>query len=92
MARTHPQEILMKTDLIVRAWKDPEFRARLSAQERAALPDSPSGKPLTELDEEALHEITGGLRTGKTIGANTGCTGPVRATCGIIVCPVVEAF
>lgn len=83
----------MKTELIVRAWKDPEFRARLSAEERASLPDSPSGRPLTELDEEALHEIIGGLRTdNKTIGGNTGCTGPVRATCGIVVCPVVVAF
>lgn len=83
----------MKTELIVRAWKDPEFRARLSTEERASLPDSPSGKPLTELDEETLHEIVGGLlRGGKTIGGNTGCTGPVRATCGIVVCPVVEAF
>lgn len=83
----------MKTDLIVRAWKDPEFRARLSAEERAALPDSPSGKPLTELGEEALHQIIGGLLIDKTtIGGSTGCTGPVRATCGIVMCPVVEAF
>jgi mersacidin/lichenicidin family type 2 lantibiotic len=81
----------MNTDLIIRAWKDPEFRARLSPEQRASLPDSPSGKPLTELDEEALGEITGGLLP-KTIGGNTGCIGPVRATCGIVVCPIVEAF
>lgn len=81
---------------IIRAWKDPEFRARLSSEERAALPDSPSGRPLTELDDEALNDIVGGLVNKtfatKTIGASTGCTGPVRATCGIVVCPIVEAF
>lgn len=83
----------MKTELIIRAWKDPEFRARLSTEERAALPDSPSGKPLTELDDEALHQIIGGRLLDKTtIGASTGCTGPVRATCGIVMCPLVEAF
>jgi len=81
----------MNTELIIRAWKDPEFRARLSAEQRASLPDSPSGEPMTELDEETLHEIVGGLWP-KTIGGNTGCTGPVQATCGIIVCPIVEAF
>jgi hypothetical protein len=42
---------------------------------------------MTELDEESLSEITGGLLP-KTIGGNTGCTGPVQATCGIIVCPI----
>lgn len=84
----------MKNDLIVRAWKDPEFRARLSTEERAALPDSPSGQPLTELDEEALQQIIGGRLLDKTtvLGASTGCTGPVRATCGIVMCPLVEAF
>jgi mersacidin/lichenicidin family type 2 lantibiotic len=82
---------------IIRAWKDPEFRARLSPEERSALPDSPSGKPLTEFDDEALNDIVGGRIVNntldtKTIGASTGCTGPVRATCGIVVCPIVEAF
>jgi mersacidin/lichenicidin family type 2 lantibiotic len=82
----------MNTDLIIRAWKDPEFRARLSAEQRASLPDSPSGKPMTELDEEELSEITGGLLANKTIGASTGCTGPVRQTCGIINCSIREEF
>ena len=79
----------MDTQLIIRAWKDPEFRARLSAEQRASLPDSPSGKPVTELDEEALRDIVGG-RVPVEIGPSTGCTGPVRATCGIVMCPIRE--
>lgn len=81
----------MDTDLIVRAWKDPEFRARLSPEQRAALPDSPSGKPVTELDEDALRDIIGG-RPLVELGGGTGCVGPYRATCGIVMCPVLEAF
>lgn len=51
----------MMKDLIVRAWKDAEFRARLSAEDRAALPECPAGKPLTELDEGHLAAVVGGF-------------------------------
>jgi mersacidin/lichenicidin family type 2 lantibiotic len=50
----------MMKDLIVRAWKDPEFRAQLSAEERAALPECPAGRSLTDLDEGSLAEAVGG--------------------------------
>ncbi len=50
----------MDTELIVRAWKDPDFRAGLSNEQRAALPDCPAGKPLTELGEEDLGFAIGG--------------------------------
>ena len=45
---------------IIRAWKDPEYRASLTAEQRAALPECPSGPPLTELDETELLGIVGG--------------------------------
>jgi mersacidin/lichenicidin family type 2 lantibiotic len=68
----------MKKELIVRAWKDPEFRARLTDRERAALPESPSGRSLTELDESELLEISGGrlaprdlLPTGEAFTLNS---------------------
>jgi mersacidin/lichenicidin family type 2 lantibiotic len=51
----------MKKDMIVRAWKDPRYRASLPAGERAALPESPSGRPMTELGERELHETVGGV-------------------------------
>jgi mersacidin/lichenicidin family type 2 lantibiotic len=50
----------MDTKLIVRAWKDPGFRAELSAEQREALPECPAGKSLTELDEEDLGIAIGG--------------------------------
>ena len=50
----------MKKEMIIRAWKDPTFRASLSAEERAALPDSPSGRSMMELDEAELLEANGG--------------------------------
>ncbi|WP_257459124.1 mersacidin/lichenicidin family type 2 lantibiotic [Archangium lipolyticum] len=52
----------MKKELIIRAWKDPVFRASLSAEERAAFPESPSGRAMTELDEAELGGIAGGGR------------------------------
>jgi len=50
----------MKTETIVRAWKDPEFRASLSAEQRASLPECPAGTSLTEMDEVAARDAVGG--------------------------------
>jgi len=44
---------------VIRAWKDPEFRAGLSAEARASLPAHPSG--LIELSETELDGVAGGL-------------------------------
>jgi mersacidin/lichenicidin family type 2 lantibiotic len=76
----------MNTELIIRAWKDPEFRARLTSEQRASLPECPSGSPLTELGEEALRDITGGRLI---LEGNTGCIGRVPPTCGIVMCPII---
>jgi mersacidin/lichenicidin family type 2 lantibiotic len=51
----------MRAETIVRAWKDPRFRASLTSEERAALPELPSGKPVTELEEGELSEALGGV-------------------------------
>ena len=50
----------MNNAMIVRAWKNPEYRASLPHEQRAALPENPSGKPLTELDDADLGTVTGG--------------------------------
>lgn len=50
----------MKREDIIRAWRDPEFRQGLSAEERASLPESPAGQAFTELDEVALERAVGG--------------------------------
>lgn len=51
----------MKKEVIVRAWKDPAFRAGLSPEERAELPENPSGEALAELDESGLRQAVGGI-------------------------------
>ena len=48
----------MQTSEMVRAWKSPEFRAGLSAQEWALVPQNPAG--LVELTDEVLEDIVGG--------------------------------
>lgn len=50
----------MNNTLIVQAWKNPEYRASLPREQRAALPENPSGRPLTELEDSDLADITGG--------------------------------
>jgi mersacidin/lichenicidin family type 2 lantibiotic len=46
----------------IRAWKDPLYRASLSARERAELPAHPAG--VLELNEAQLKETAGGTTTG----------------------------
>jgi mersacidin/lichenicidin family type 2 lantibiotic len=46
---------------VVRAWKDPVYRASLSAEERSLLPLHPSG--LMELDEQQLRSVSAAAQT-----------------------------
>jgi mersacidin/lichenicidin family type 2 lantibiotic len=46
---------------VVRAWKDPLYRASLSAEEVAGLPGHPSG--LMELAEEQLRSVSAAALT-----------------------------
>ena len=50
----------MDTSTIIRAWKDPTFRASLSTEERAALPECPAGSSFTDIDEKDLEGAIGG--------------------------------
>jgi len=45
-------------DSVIRAWKDPSYRASLGAAEWSALPAHPAG--LVDLSEAELLEINGG--------------------------------
>ncbi len=60
----------MKRDTIVRAWKDPEFRASLTTEERSALPECPAGQAFTELGESELEDAVGG---GSIYAFEDGC-------------------
>jgi mersacidin/lichenicidin family type 2 lantibiotic len=42
---------------IIRAWKDPQYRASLSAAERALLPEMPAG--LIDLSDAEVEAVTG---------------------------------
>lgn len=53
---------------VVRAWKDPVYRAGLSRAEIACLPGHPSG--LLEIDEEQLKSASGGA----VVTTNRLCT------------------
>lgn len=76
----------MKKDLIIRAWKDPEFRAQLTSAEREALPESPAGHSLAELDESHLADVVGGY-----IGPDQNISDfPPRLTPYIRVNPLVR--
>ena len=44
---------------MIRAWKDAEYRASLSAEELAALPANPAG--MVELPEDEMANVSGGL-------------------------------
>ncbi len=48
----------MTQDQVIRAWKDPAFRAGLSATEMEALPANPAG--MIELSDGELTEVSGG--------------------------------
>jgi mersacidin/lichenicidin family type 2 lantibiotic len=48
----------MAKDVLVRAWKDEEFRLSLSEAERALLPENPAGS--LELSDAELDQVTGG--------------------------------
>ncbi|NGZ74905.1 NHLP leader peptide family RiPP precursor [Saccharibacillus alkalitolerans] len=54
------REAALKTQVIQKAWEDPEFRARLLADAKAALRDAfgvelPDGVKLTAVEETAQH-------------------------------------
>jgi mersacidin/lichenicidin family type 2 lantibiotic len=48
----------MKID-VVRAWKDPEYRKSLTAEQLASLPPNPAGAG--ELSDGELNKTAGGL-------------------------------
>jgi mersacidin/lichenicidin family type 2 lantibiotic len=48
----------------VRAWTDPEYRATLTPEQLALLPEHPAG--LVELDEKDLQSVSGGRPCGLT--------------------------
>ena len=61
----------MTKDMIIRAWKDPAFRATLTAEQLAALPANPAGLSAVELNETELNEVVGGMMVQPVSNANS---------------------
>ena len=59
----------MSLDKSIRAWEDPEFRSSLSAEDLAALPESPVGA--IELTDAELGAVMGSDQSGNSVGCNT---------------------
>jgi mersacidin/lichenicidin family type 2 lantibiotic len=87
-----PKEDGLKKEMIVRAWKDPAYRASLTDEERASLPESPSGRAMTELDEGDLLDVSGGRKPEYSVDTFR-CPAPTffncqvtLNSCGIVAC------
>lgn len=48
----------MKKETMIRAWRDEEFRASLSAAELSELPEHPAG--LLDVDDDLLRSVSAG--------------------------------
>ena len=59
----------MRVD-VVRAWKDPAYRAGLGAQELSLIPPNPAG--VVELSDAQLKEATG--LAAAVVTTNLACT------------------
>lgn len=67
---------MSKSEVVVRAWRDPAFRASLSQAERVAVPESPCG--VTDL----CGEFGGGVRMSITASTTlTTCEGCCTKGC-----------
>jgi mersacidin/lichenicidin family type 2 lantibiotic len=59
----------MLRDTIIRAWKDPEYRLNLSAEEQALLPENPAGA--IELTDDELDMAVGGNHSNQSSYSNS---------------------
>jgi len=60
---------MSKKEKTVRAWKDPQFRAGLTPDEKKNLPEHPAGDGA--LDDDDLEKAAGGwtFRWGREVGS-----------------------
>ena len=70
----------MKKKQVLEAWRNEEYYLSLSAEERAEIPDHPSG--LLDVEDDVLMTITGGCGPS-TIGA---CTTGICTPCPPVHC------
>jgi mersacidin/lichenicidin family type 2 lantibiotic len=73
----------MSTKKTIRAWKDPEYRASLSAEELAAMPSNPAGA--IELTDAELGEVAGALEAKKSAWCTVAPKTSVASGCTVTV-------
>jgi mersacidin/lichenicidin family type 2 lantibiotic len=61
----------MSIENIIRAWKDEDFRATLSAAQRKLLPENPAGD--IQLSDADLRGIVGGAGAAAAEHTDAGC-------------------
>ncbi len=61
----------MKKKQILEAWRNEEYYLSLSEEERAGIPEHPSG--LLDIEDDVLRTIAGGCGAGCTTGICTPC-------------------
>lgn len=62
----------MKKQDVIRAWRDGEYFATLSNDQRAALPASPAA--VIEVGDDVLATLTGGCSIGEGCPTSAFCT------------------
>ncbi len=77
----------MSHENVIRAWKDEDFRNRLSQEERSQLPDHPAGK--LELTDAQLGSAAGG-RKANTAAGDESCYSGIIACTLPIYCPIAQ--
>ena len=77
----------MSKSMIVRAWKDPQFRAGLTPEQLALVGAHPSGEGLGELGEAELRGIVGGQAQTQSNGCGAACTITAECNAGTFVVP-----
>jgi mersacidin/lichenicidin family type 2 lantibiotic len=74
----------MKKEQIIRAWRDPEYRASLSEAERAQLPAHPAA--LIELGDAELGRLAAATVVAIPPQTNTSGTAVYSYGCSCICC------
>jgi mersacidin/lichenicidin family type 2 lantibiotic len=84
----------MSTKKTIRAWKDPEYRASLNAEELAAMPSNPAGA--IELTDAELGEVTGAMAAKKsawcTAAPKTSVASGCTVTASYLPCTKVALY
>ena len=64
----------MNTEMVVRAWEDPIYRASLAPEILASLPANPAGSSVDDLDRVELSDVIGAEHKAWALKRTVVCT------------------